>query len=155
MQKIAQLYQYYCIIAQFPPICRYFNLSYKRIHSTPPLPSLTIFVIVRRIFVLASSGISLIFTESPSAIRSFRVLPKTFVLKSAPLSFSYLSSISSINRPLCCSVPIIGLTSVLTSTFIRCRLGALALIFMPYYPPCLNISGSSTTISSFVGDTTP
>ena len=49
---------------------------------TPPLPSLTIRVIVRRIFFLRSGDMAPAFSSRPSETSSRKVFPKMFVAQS-------------------------------------------------------------------------
>ena len=121
----------------------------------PPLFSFTIRVRVLRILPCVSLGIPFNLPNKPSLTKSCKDFPNMFVSQMPEGLSSNLLIIKLIKSSPCYSVPTIGETSVETSTFIMCKLGADAFNFTPYFPPCFTRTGSSKFISSRVGITTP
>ena len=110
---------------------------------------------VSQSFMRASAGSFESFAFSPSLTSSCSDFPNMFDshIFSGELSKSAISDITSSSD--CFSEPTIGATSVFICVFIRCIEEAAARRRMPYLPPCLIISGSSSVRSAIVGITTP
>ena len=118
---------------------------YNKIQITPPLPLLTILLSVRRKRTCAPAGMPTDLLEMSSRTMLSSDFPNIGVSQTVCLLLSNSDwryfNISS----LCCCEPIIGVTSLFTSTLTMCNDVALAVNFTPKFLPLrCNVGRSSS-----------